>query len=97
MVRKGEILHTPTGWVVDKRISLPTLVLFGAYALSAAWYMSKQDSRIETNEKNIVRIEDKAQKALDKSATTEARIVRIETLVEVTSAAVGRIEKKLEK
>jgi len=92
-----ELIHSHGGWVVDKRISLPTLMTLVGYALFSAWYAAKIDSRIATNETAVFTADMKAQKALDAQTDISQRMVRIETLLENTNQSIGRIEKKLEK
>lgn len=92
-----EIVHSPGGWVIDKRVSLPTLLTLIGYALFSAWYAAKIDSRISANETATYAAELKAQKALDAQTDISQRMVRIETLLEGQNQAIARIEKKLEK
>lgn len=92
-----EIVHTNAGWVIDKRISLPTLITLVVYALFSAWYVAKLDSRIEENSRATFVADLKAQKALDAQTDVSQRMVRIETLLEGQNQAVARIEKKLER
>lgn len=92
-----ELMHSQSGWVIDKRISLPTLITLVVYALFSAWYVSKLDSRLAANEATAFAAELKAQKALDGQQDISQRMVRIETLLENTNQSIGRIEKKLER
>jgi hypothetical protein len=92
-----ELIHSPGGWVVDKRISLPTLVTLIFYALFSAWYVAKIDSRVTAAQEAAVAADAKAQKAVDAQTSFGERLVRIETLVEGTNQAIARVEKKLEK
>lgn len=92
-----EIIHSPGGWVIDKRISLPTLLTLLGYGLFTSWYVAKIDSRVTTAQETAVAADVKAQKAVDTQTAFGERLVRIETLVEGTNQAIARVEKKLEK
>ena len=90
-------MHTTSGWVIDKRISLPHLCILLSWIAGSIWYMAKFDSRMTENENKVFAADMKAQKALDAQVDIGQRMVRIETLLESTNQSIARIEKKLDK
>lgn len=89
--------HVHINRYFDPRISLPTLIILAAQAISGVWFASKLDSRVSDNERSISTVEAKAQRALDNQTQYGERLVRIETLMENVNGAMQRVEKKLDK
>lgn len=96
---KATVTNVSSGWIVDKRISLPTLLTLVGYALFSAWYVAKIDSRLTNAEtaasevKGMVIAADvKAQKAIDSQATYGERLARIETVVLGIDKKIDRLE-----
>lgn len=96
---KAAVTNVSSGWIVDKRISLPTLLTLVGYALFSAWYVAKIDSRLTNAETAASEVKGmaiaadvKAQKAIDSQATYGERLARIETVVLGIDKKIDRLE-----
>lgn len=90
-------LELSNGWVIDKRISLPTLLTLLVYLVAMVWTASKFDSRLTTVE-NVT--SDNTKKIEQIGADYTSIMVRLATIDERQASiqvALGRIEKKLDR
>ena len=89
--------EAPKRWELDKRIPLSLIVTMCLQLVAFAWYAAKMDSRIEKTEEKIIAQQLELSKRGDWMASTNDRIVRMETTLTNVNEVLRDVKTILEK
>lgn len=76
-------MATNNGWSVDKHIPIALILAIAMQTGGAIWFAAKMDSRVESLEQQS----SLTKQIIDRIDNMNARMVRIETLVEIRRSA----------